>query len=168
MTLWPLEFSNLFGSNSDHKHPPKKVPNERQNLARCNLKSSWNWASQCRCAFFCASLFNPFWASPGPTFSTPLQIPPCIFLGLTKKLILATKFCNKGVEVASDSHTLLLKQKGSRISRPHRVRLRPMGRSITQSRRTEMPRKRRCRHLPVSRFNVQDEQNRCRWEDVLD
>ena len=66
----------------------------------CNLKSSR--------AIFCASLSNPFCASPEPTLSTPLQIPPCFFLRLTKKLILATKVCNKGVEVASYSHTPFL------------------------------------------------------------
>jgi hypothetical protein len=121
-------------------------------------------AHLCVCACVCVdSLFKSFWASPGPTFSTPLQIALCIFLGLTKKLILATKVCNKWWKLL-ETHTPFLKQK----AREENARVPRLGRSITQSRRTEMPRKRRCMHLPVSRFNVQDEQNRCRWEDVLD
>ena len=156
-----------FRQISNHKQPHKTSRASARTHPICNLKSSTNCASQCRCAFFCASLFNPFCASPEPTFSTPLQIPRCFFLRLTKKLILQTKVCNKGVEVACDSHTLLLVFKTKWLFEPHvSARLGRAGAS-PQSRRTEMPRQRRCMHLPVSRFNVQDEQSRCRWEDVL-
>jgi hypothetical protein len=31
-----------------------------------------------------------------------------------------------------------------------------------------MPGQRRCRNLPVPRCNVQDEQKRCQWEDLLE
>jgi hypothetical protein len=104
------------------------------------------------CIFFCASLFNPFWASPGP-LAHLYKSPACFFLRLTKKLIL--RLCNKWWKLL-ETHTPFFgfKTKGSVENRIVSARL---GRSITQSRRTEMPRKRRCRHLPVSRFNVQDE-----------
>jgi hypothetical protein len=89
--------------------PPKTSHASARTRQICNLKSSRNCASQCRCAFFCASLSNPFCASPEPTLSTPLQIPPCFFLRLTKKLILATKVCNKGGGSCFRlSHTLLV------------------------------------------------------------
>jgi hypothetical protein len=86
-----------FRLKFDHKHRCAKTPKS----ARCNPKilSELRLTSE-RVAFFCASLFKSFCASPEPTFSTPLQIAPCFFLRLTKKLILATKVCNKGVEIA--------------------------------------------------------------------
>ena len=31
-----------------------------------------------------------------------------------------------------------------------------------------MPGQRRCRNVPVPRCNVQDEQKRCQWEDLLE
>ncbi len=67
-----------------------------------------------------------------------------------------------------ETHAPFFVFKTKRLGRRHRIVSARLGRSITQSRRTEMPSKRRCGHLPVSRFNVQDEQNRCPWEDVLD